>query len=164
MGQMMAGQKTASYCTFRVGGRLFGADILDVKEINTESNFTPIHHAPEQVEAYVNIRGRIYLLLNMARILGFEELPRDKRQRLVLFKESVGPDFGILVDAIGDIVEVPAHRIEDRRKSGGTPPEGVERRAPHVGSGVCKLKNELMVILSSKNILSCVFSGEKQKI
>ena len=53
------------YCTFRLSGRLYGVDIEDVKEINTEVNFTPIFHASREIKGYINIRGQIYLLLDL---------------------------------------------------------------------------------------------------
>lgn len=146
-------ENTSSFCTFKAGGRLFCANILDVKEINTELEFTPIHHAPEEVEGYVNIRGQIHLVLNLKKILRIDTETEDSNPRLVLFKENVGPDFGILVDQIGDIVEVNHNQIEDRRKGSTPPPDSVERRTPNIGIGVCKLKDNLMVVLNAKNLL-----------
>ena len=60
------------FCTFWISGRHLGVDVLDVKEINSEINLTPIFHAPKEVIGYVNIRGQIYLILDLRLILGFE--------------------------------------------------------------------------------------------
>jgi chemotaxis signal transduction protein len=144
------------FCSFRVGGRLFGVNILDVKEVNTETGFTPIFHAPEEVRGYVNIRGQIHLILDLRMVMGFETRPVDEESRLVLFKPCVGDALGILVDRIGDVVTVDKIQIEDRRQADKGSPEGKDRRASDVGAGVCKLDNEIMVILNPRSLAKCV--------
>lgn len=107
-------------------------DILDVKEVNSEVDYTPIFHAPEEVRGYVNIRGQLYLLLDLRLILGYAGKKVDEESRMVLFKSEVGEPFGILVDKIGDTIIVEEDRIENRRKehreSEGFP-EDSERRS-----------------------------------
>ena len=68
------------FCTFRVDGRLFGVDILDVKEVTAETTFTRVAHAPDEVLGLVNIRGHIYLALDLRRLLGMPATRRDGRQ------------------------------------------------------------------------------------
>jgi len=144
------------FCTFRISGRRFGVDVLDVKEINSEVDFTPIFHAPEEVKGYVNIRGQIYLLLDLRLILGFESKKVDELSRVVLFKPGVGDPFGVLVDSIDDIETVDEDQIENRRKEDRELPEGVERRGFDIGGGVCKLEEELLIIVNSRKLLNII--------
>ena len=58
------------FCSFRVEGKLYGVDILDVKEVTTEMMYTRIAHAPDEVLGLVNIRGHIHLALDLRRLLG----------------------------------------------------------------------------------------------
>lgn len=138
------------FCTFWVGGRYFGVDILDVKEVNTETSFTPVYHAPPVVMGLVNIRGQIHLVLDMRRVLGFE--PDDARtdKRLLIFKPSVAPPFGVLVDVIGDII-IPEHSNIERQ---GFLDRVGENETGTLGKGmvqgICKLKDQLMVILNPR--------------
>ncbi len=142
-------------CTFKIEDRLFGVDILDVKEINRETQFTPIFHAPRAVKGYVNIRGRIHLILDLRLMIGLDPKPVDSNSRLVLFKQRVGENLGVLVDCIGDVEEVDERRIEDRRREDrGDPPETADRRKADLGSGVCKLDGALMVILNPNHLLA----------
>ncbi len=108
---------TRRFCTFRLSGRLYGVDIQDVKEINTEVEYTPIFHAPKEIKGYINIRGQIYLLLDLREIFDFEEKELDERSRVVLFMPALGDPCGILVDSIDDVVTVDDSLIENRRKS-----------------------------------------------
>jgi chemotaxis signal transduction protein len=144
------------FCSFRLSGRRFGADVLDVKEINHEVDFTPIFHAPKEVKGYVNIRGQIYLLLDLRLILGFESKGIDEFSRIILFKPEMGDSFGVLVDSIDDIETVDEDQIENRRKEDRELPEGVERRVFNVGSGVCKLEDELLIIINSRELLNII--------
>jgi chemotaxis signal transduction protein len=146
------------FCTFWISGRRYGVDVLDVKEVNPEVGFTPIFHAPEEVKGYVNIRGQIYLILDLRLILGFESKKVDEASRVVLFKSEAGEPFGILVDSIGDIVTVEKEQIEDRRIEDEGLPESVEqeRRALDLGEGVCKLEDALLVIINSSNLLNVI--------
>ncbi|MDH5637536.1 MAG: chemotaxis protein CheW, partial [Nitrospinota bacterium] len=68
--------------TFRLNDRLFGVDIQDVKEINTEVTFTQIFHASKEVRGYVNIRGQIHLVLDLRILLGFEKKEPDHDSRV----------------------------------------------------------------------------------
>ncbi len=148
--------KKRQFCTFRIYGRLYGVDILDVKEINQKVDFTPIFHAPKEIKGNINIRGQIYLLLDLSLILGFESKPVDEISRVILFKSTIGESFGALVDSIDDIVTVDERQIENRRKKDHELPEGVERRGLDISEGVCKLEDELLVIVNSRSLLKSI--------
>jgi chemotaxis signal transduction protein len=107
--------KPRMFCTFRVDDRLFGVDILDVKEVTAETTFTRVAHAPDEVLGLVNIRGHICLALDLHRLLGLPALAVTVDSRLVLFKSSVGHAFGVVVDAIADIRTVDASRTTSDR-------------------------------------------------
>ncbi len=149
----MNDEETRQICTFAIEDRRLGVDILDVKEINTETDFTPIFHAPRAVKGYVNIRGQIHLILDLRLIMDLPEKPVDEESRLVLFKPEVGDNFGILVDRIGDVMEIHREMVEDRRKADEGVPEAGDRRGLDLGSGVCKLEDGLLIILDAKQLL-----------
>lgn len=148
--------KIKQFCTFRLAGRRYGVDILDVKEVNQEAAFTKIYHAPKEVMGYVNIRGRIHLILNLRRILGMRGAQVDGKSRLVLFKPNVGESFGVLVDAVSDVVETDESLIE----SGSIVNEelGTDERNEAVDliTGVCRLKDSLLLIINARNLLKIV--------
>jgi purine-binding chemotaxis protein CheW len=144
------------FCTFQIHDRLFGVDILDVKEVNPETNFTPIFHAPQEVRGNVNIRGQIYLVLDLRLILGFETKPADEKSRVLLFKSEVGEPFGILVDRIGDVVTVDENQIENRRQTDHGPSDQADRRTLDLSDGICKLEDTLLIIMNSQNLLTII--------
>jgi len=143
-------------CTFHLAGQLYGVDILDVKEVNPETGFTPIFHAPDVVRGYVNIRGRIQLVLDLRRILGFPDREVDNRCRLVLFKPTVGESFGILVDGIGDVVEVDEADIESGGLADEDVPGAEDNEHGEITSGVCRLAERLLLIVNARNLLKTI--------
>ena len=148
-----AGAGKAQMCTFWIAGRLFGVDILDVKEINTEVEFCSIHHAGEEVRGYVNIRGQIHLVLDLRLLLGFEPEAVGPNSRVVIFKPHVGETFGVLVDKIGDIVDVVSDQIEERKTQQDDQLTGRDGRKSLI-KGECKLDDYLLVILDAKRLLN----------
>lgn len=141
---------TRHFVSCWIGGRLHGIDILEIREINSEKGFTPIFHAPPQVRGYVNIRGQIHLVIDPRIPLGLPEAtpgPVGKgRQQLLIFKPHVAETFALLVDRVGDIIEVPADHIE--------PPEASAAGASTLSAGVCKLDGQLMELLEPRGFLN----------
>lgn len=141
------------FCTFRLCGRLYGVDILDVKEINPDVRITPIFHAPNRVKGYVNIRGQLHLVLDLRRLLGFEPAELSATSTMVLFKPSVGEAFGVLVDAVGDVVSVAEDAIDDRCAEDGAGQGAALTR------GVCRHGEDLLVMLDAHAFLAA--AGEQ---
>jgi purine-binding chemotaxis protein CheW len=140
------GGRTLQFCSFLVAGRLYGADILKVKEITGETSFTPVFHAPPEVKGLLNIRGQINLVLDLRMLLGFASEPLEESFRVVLFKPAVGEAFGLLVDAVGDVVAATDSMIE-WRSSAELARKGVREGACRMETGACKLAKSLMVII-----------------
>jgi len=149
---------TLQMCTFRMANRLFGVDILDVKEVNENTNVTPIYHAPPDICGYINIRGQILLVVNLRETFGFDQghkVGAGGAGKVVVFKQSVDEPFGILVDEVCDVVSIDQSHIVDRRAN-EIPSDAVKefRRAKEgIVMGVCPLERELLLVLSARHIL-----------
>ncbi len=144
------------FCTFRLGEQLFGVDIADVKEVNPETTLTRIHHAPAQVLGYVNLRGQIYLVLDLRQLLGLPAGRLAPESRLVVFKPGIGDSLAGLVDCIRDIVEVEPARIEPW---GGKMSEGLlpaRSDAAALIAGIAQLERELLLVLRAGQFLKVI--------
>ncbi|MBM4088783.1 MAG: purine-binding chemotaxis protein CheW [Planctomycetes bacterium] len=114
-GPMVAGSRTGSvrsYTTFRLRSGLFGTATSAVKEITALPPLTPIPHAPAAVRGYVNLRGHIVLVVDLHCLLQREPAALRPESRLIVFKAHLGDAFGILVEQIGDIVELSDEQTE----------------------------------------------------
>jgi purine-binding chemotaxis protein CheW len=143
------------FCTFRLDGHLFGVDMLDVKEVTTETTCTRIAHAPNEVLGLVNIRGHIYLALDLRRLLGIPETPVTSSSRLVLFKLAVGSAFGVIVDEISEIHSAAQDRIEAFSTFEHEELTSKIRRVDLI-SAICKLQDELLVVLNPRLFLTVI--------
>lgn len=137
------------YCTFHSAGRLFGVPVLDVKEVTNHTTFTRVPHAPQDVLGLVNIRGHIYLAINLSLMLGYKEHGVRANSQFIVFKPSVGPSFGIVVDQVGEMISVPNAQSEVFTHE---PTNADADRAVFV-SHICKLKEQLLIVLDPRKFL-----------
>ena len=153
-------------CTFRMAERLFGVDILDVKEVNENVNITPIYHAPPNVCGYINIRGQILLVVNLHETFGLDQKQKGEQitgGKIVVFKQSVDEPFGILVDEVCDVVPIDPKRVVDRRSSVGETSESRETRRirDEIVIGVYPREKELLLVLNARRVLGKGGKGAK---
>lgn len=149
-------EKKRQFCTFWLAGRLFGVDILDVKEINAGLEFTPIFHAPESVKGYVNIRGQIHLVIDLRLLMSYQNEKLNEKMRVILFKPSVGEPFGVLVDQISDVVEIDEKRIEDIQNAKQEGIDNLDSEKSGLAVGVSQLEKNLLVVLEAKRFLKAI--------
>ena len=144
-------EKKHQFCTFSVQGHLFGIDIHDIREIKDEFSITPVHHAPKEIKGLVNIRGQVYLALNLRVILQIEASDVHSR-RLILFKPEIGQDlFGIIVDTHNGVIHIEEKQIEYHQYDQSMPSEMTMKRT--ITTGICKLESKLLTILKAANLL-----------
>lgn len=155
----VAGREGAlqTYCTFRLRDGLFGAETHLIKEVTALPPVTPIPHAPAAVRGYVNLRGHIVLVLDLSCLLQREPATLGPENRLVVFKPELGDTFGVLVERIGDIVELNTEQIETHRagKTAGGSEVGLLPEEELI-RGVGKLDGELLLILEARELLPCL--------
>src|SRR5262249_22627905 len=112
-------------------------------------------HAPDEVLGLVNIRGHIYLALDLRQLLGAPAAEVTGESRLVLFKPSVGSAFGVVVDQISEIQGVNSNQIEKFTNNEHEDATASVRRVDLIDA-VCKLGGELLVVLNPRRFLAVV--------
>ncbi len=149
---------TSQFLTFYIEDRFLGIDILHVKEINIDFTLTPIFHAPKQVRGFVNLRGQIYLILDLRVSLDLNQSEEKKEEKIILIKDKIAGQTGIIVDEIGDVLSIKAESIELSSFSSEIGNE--TNNSSTIVSGVCKLKDQLLLILGVHNILDIIKLNE----
>jgi purine-binding chemotaxis protein CheW len=132
-----------SFCTFRTQDRLYGIDVTQVREVSTHVALTPVPQAPSIVRGLVNLRSRIYLVLDVRPALSLPPLGCTADTRLVVLHPRVAESLALFVERGGDIVRVSSDQIEHVALPTAASPETLA--APVVG--VCRLEAELMMII-----------------
>jgi chemotaxis signal transduction protein len=79
-------------------------------------------------------------------------LPADDREAkcLVIFKPTIGPAFGLLVDEVGEIASVRKQDIEDDESDLSMELQGPSGLIPYI----CRLPDRLLVALDAKKNLT----------
>jgi purine-binding chemotaxis protein CheW len=133
---------TTQYCTFLLDGRYFGVEVQQVQEVIRYQEMTRVPLASPVVSGLINLRGRIVTAIDLRRRLGLPDRPAGKLPMNVVVR--TGDDaVSLLVDEIGDVIEVPADKFE-------SPPETLRGVARTLVDGAYKLENRLMLVLNTR--------------
>ncbi len=98
-------------CTFRVGGDCFAIASDRVTEVIRQGHVARVPLAPEGVLGLVQLRGRIVPVIDLADRLGIVRAAAG-RAGTHLIVEAQGDHYGMLVDEMLDVVDIPTDRIE----------------------------------------------------
>ena len=96
------GSSVRSFCTFRLGQRLHGIEVLHVREISPHLPMTPVPQAPPAVRGLVNLRSRIYLVLDLRPLLGMSPIPCTEASRLMILKPEMARNQSSMIKKIRD--------------------------------------------------------------
>lgn len=103
--------------TFKVADRQFGIDVSAVREIKGWQPTTPLPNAPPHVLGVVNLRGTVIAVHDFRQRIGLG--PSTVGVSSVVIIVDLGEQLaGILVDAVSDIVDVPATQLRDAPDTG----------------------------------------------
>ncbi len=150
------------FVSLKLGGRLFGIDILLVREIIREFDFTPVEHPLVSVLGLLNLRGQIITVVDPSRVLGMLAREIGPGSRCVILKtdtelshmamnpsgeDGLGPDaVGLVVDGISDVVLVDETEVEK-------PPANAKGVDGKYLEGVVKLEDNLLLVLAVGGLL-----------
>ncbi len=102
---------------------------------------TPVPRAPDYIAGLISLRGQIVTAIDLRRRLGMEERVPPIAPMSVILNTQDGP-ISLLVDDIGDVLQVPAHSFEP-------PPENLAISIARYIQGVHKLPGTLLTVLDA---------------
>ncbi|MGC9224756.1 MAG: chemotaxis protein CheW [Terracidiphilus sp.] len=129
-------------CSVRVGKSLFGVPIQHILEIVGSTRPRPIPLVPRFVGGLVHYRGDVLTTVSLRSLL---ELPALEGAQDILVLESATGCFGLLVDAVGEVLTVAAVDYEPN-------PSTLDERRRALLAGAYKLKDSLLVMLDPERL------------
>lgn len=138
------------YLTFTLGGEMFAVGILNVKEIIEYGNLTEIPMMPAFIRGVINLRGAVVPVVDLAARFGGKSSEVQRRTCIVIVEvtqEDAKHDIGIMVDAVSEVLEIPAAEIEP------PPSFGAKIRADFI-AGMGKVNSKFVIILEIQRVLS----------
>lgn len=101
----------SEYIAFRLGAQRFCIDIMSVREIRGWIPATPLPHAPDFLRGVINLRGVVLPVIDLGARLGLP-ISEPTARHAVIVVQLPGQIVGFLVDAVSDIIDVPAGAIQ----------------------------------------------------
>jgi purine-binding chemotaxis protein CheW len=138
-------ETTIEYVTATVGEQLFGLPIARAQDVFVVDRLTRVPLAAPEIAGVLNLRGRIVTAIDLRRRLGLA-LPGEDRKRMAIGIEHRGESYGLLIDAIGEVLKLPSAEREDN-------PINLEPRLARVSAGVHRLDDRLLVVLDVDRVL-----------
>ena len=134
------------YVTFSTGRQIFGVPISRVQEVFRPARITRVPLAGEQIAGVLNLRGRIVTAIDMRNRLDLQARGEGPAP-MAIGIESRGESFGLLVDALGEVLRLADADIEAN-------PINLDRRLASVSAGVHRLNGQLLVVLDVDRVLA----------
>jgi purine-binding chemotaxis protein CheW len=133
------------YVTATVGGQLFGLPILRVQDVFTPARITRVPLAAPEIAGVLNLRGRIVTLIDLRCRLGLGRR-EDNSTIMAIGVESQGESYGLLIDAIGEVLKLDETSREPN-------PANLDPRLATVSDGVYRLEGQLLVVVDVDRVL-----------
>ena len=137
--QVSFGADGTQYLTFALGGEEYGIEILRVQEIRGYSPITPLPNTPGYVKGMMNLRGTIIPVVDLRSRLSITAA--EPGPFTVIIVVRVGTKVkGMIVDAVSDVVSIPATEIQ-------APPDFGTRPEARFVKGLAGAGDKLLVLL-----------------
>jgi len=144
------------YLTFSLGEEMFAIGILAIREIIEYGNLTEVPMVPPFIRGVINLRGAVVPVVDLSVRFGRAAGEVTKRTCVVIIETGAAGEgyqgqqshqMGIVVDAVSEVLEIPAADIEP-------PPEFGARIRIDFISGMGKVNGKFVVLLDVNRILS----------
>ncbi|KWV11340.1 chemotaxis protein CheW [Xanthomonas translucens] len=138
------------FLTFQLGPELFGLSIVGIKEIIEYRAPTPVPSMPACVRGVINLRGAVVPIVDLQRRLGRASNEVTRRSCVVIVTlecEGAGQAFGLLVDAVSEVLDISPQQIEAAPSFGC----GI---GDELMQGVGKLDGRLVILLERTRVLA----------
>lgn len=158
-------QDLQQYVSFRVSGEIYGLPIHEIEEISKVFGTTHVPRTADFLVGIGNVRGRIMPVVDLAKRLRLRPMERGRAARVLIVHLNDEP-YGLVVDAVIDVIRIPPDKIEERPGGiTGTRAEyirGLGRRkgvaGPGKGLGGAEMKageepEEIVIILNLATLL-----------
>ncbi len=128
-------EETERITVFDLGGRLYGAPVLEVEEVIRTAPLTRVPRTADAVDGVIDIRGAITVVINPWGLLNLPEEPKEwDDQFVVAFQTDDGQQpVAVRIDRIVGVEPIPVSQVDradpDDAPNGDHPlVEGVARR------------------------------------
>lgn len=138
--------RSLEFVTVMVAGQMLGLPIDRVHDVFVVNEMTTVPLAPPEIAGLLNLRGRVVTAVSLRRRLGLTDADNTER-RMAVGLEKFGDAYGLLVDEVGEVVDLHRDAIQPN-------PVHLDRRWVGLSQGVHQLHDRLLIILDVDAVLA----------
>jgi len=142
--------------SFEVGEEEYGLEILRVKEVIRIRQITRLPGTPPFVRGIINLRGDVIPIIDLRSKLGLAEQEYTGSTRVIVVAME-GRLLGMVVDAVSQVVRLPADQVEP-------PPPIAGGLSARFIKGVGKLEERMIILLDIDRLLSAQEKSELERL
>jgi purine-binding chemotaxis protein CheW len=136
---------STEFVTFTIAGQIFGLPISRVQDVFKPARITRVPLAGAEIAGVLNLRGRIVTAIDMRLRLDVKKREEGSAP-MAIGIEARGDSFGLLVDAVGEVLRLPD---SDREAN----PINLDGKLTALSAGVYRLDSQLLVVLDVDRVL-----------
>ncbi|RTL52662.1 MAG: chemotaxis protein CheW [Rhodocyclaceae bacterium] len=143
-------EEAKQYLTFFLAREMYAVGILNVKEIIEYGSLTEIPMMPSFIRGVINLRGAVVPVIDLAARFGGGQTEVGRRTCIIILElrdEEGRQDIGVMVDAVSEVIDIPAGEIEP------PPAFGARIRADFI-DGMGKVAGKFVILLNIGKVLS----------
>lgn len=148
--------KSAEYLTFRLGEEEYGIDILRVQEIRSYEQPTRMAHAPDFIKGVIDLRGVIVPIVDLRLKLGCATADYTDFTVVIILNVG-GTVLGAVVDAVADVVALPADAIKPA-------PQFQSQMDAAFVRGIATTGERMLIVVDIESLLSSAEMGLVQQV
>lgn len=131
--------------TFSLNDHEYCLDIMCVREIREQTKTTPLPFEPNYMKGIINLRGTVLPIMDLTERLGMAKKKSNDRNVIVVVKYNEKIT-GLLVDAVTDIVALPANELQ-------TPPSSKAGDGHNMVKAITLINDRLIRVLDLPQVI-----------
>lgn len=141
----MADGSERQLVVFDLASEAYGVNIGTAREIIRMQQITHVPEAQQYVDGVINLRGRVIPVIDLRKRFGLAVSEQTENSRIVVV-DSAGEDIGVIVDAVTEVLRVPAGAIESASSL-------ITTEDSYYMDGIAKIGNRLLILLDLERVL-----------
>lgn len=143
-------QSDQKFVTFVLGKEEYGIEIQRVREIIGIMEFTAVPNTPEYIKGVINLRGKIFPVIDLRHKFGFAKIDYTDRTSIIIVEATIDKSevqMGVVVDKVNEVLTVSEKEWE-------APPSFGSNVDTTAILGMAKLEGRVVVLLDINQVLS----------
>ncbi len=136
---------TEEFVTFTIAGQLFGIPVLQIQDVLSSYQITPIPLAPPEITGSLNLRGRVVTAIDVRLRLGLSARPKEA-ESMSIVAENEGELYSLMVDSVGEVLALSKSAYERN-------PPTLDAKFRTFSDSIYRLDKQLLVVLDVNRLL-----------